>query len=219
MNIIEARDLCFSYRKRPVLNNFSMNVEEGSFVFVYGPNGSGKSTLVKLLNRLEVPDGGTLKVAGFDCSEEKNIYDVRTSLGVVFQNPDNQIIGDTVEDDIAFGPENLGLESSEIQKRVYESMKLLGIEEFADDSPCRLSGGQKQKVAIAGVLAMGCRCIVLDESLSMLDVQSKSEVLEVLHRLNKTKGTTVVVMTNRKDELEDCDDVITLLPCSTEECQ
>lgn len=211
MAFIEAKDVFFSYKANSeeicVLSGLSLSIEEGSFIAITGPDGSGKSTFAKLLNALLKPNSGTVFVNGADTCDSANTEAIRKTVGLVFQNPDNQIIGDTVEDDVAFGPENLGLSSEEINSRVTMALAKTGITDLRFRDPHKLSGGQKQKVAVAGVLAMNCRCIVLDEATSMLDSESRKELLENLHKLNKEQKTTVILITHRLDECKDCDNI------------
>ena len=184
MGAIELENVSFSYvlgEKQIIkaVKNISLNIEEGSFVAIVGHNGSGKSTLAKLFNGLLIPDKGTVKVFGIDTKEEKRIFDVRKSVGMVFQNPDNQMVASVIEDDIAFGPENLGVEREEIIKRVDWALSNVGMLEHKKGTPFKLSGGQKQRLAIAGVLAIKPKVLVLDESTAMLDPQGRAEVMKV----------------------------------------
>jgi len=183
-----------------VLKGVDVSIKEGEFVAILGHNGSGKSTLAKHLNALLAPASGTLWVKGMDTKDASNTWEIRQSVGMVFQNPDNQIIATVVEEDVAFGPENLGVEPKEIRSRVNESLKAVGVSEFADAAPHHLSGGQKQRVAIAGVLAMRPDCIVLDEPTAMLDPSGRREVMETITRLNRESGITVILITHFMEE-------------------
>ncbi len=203
--IIETRDLHFSSTgaegaSPSVLNGVNLSIEEGSFVAVLGHNGSGKSTLAKHLNAILLPSGGAVYVAGMDTADESLLLDIRRTVGMVFQNPDNQIVANVVEEDVAFAPENLGVPPAEIRRRVDEALKAVGMYEFREHAPHLLSGGQKQRVAIAGVIAMAPRCIVLDEPTAMLDPVGRREVLETIQKLNRLSGVTVVLITHHMDE-------------------
>ena len=215
MGAIELENVSFSYvlgEKQIIkaVKNISLNIEEGSFVAIVGHNGSGKSTLAKLFNGLLIPDKGTVKVFGIDTKEEKRIFDVRKSVGVVFQNPDNQMVASVIEDDIAFGPENLGVEREEIIKRVDWALSKVGMLEHKKGTPFKLSGGQKQRLAIAGVLAIKPKVLVLDESTAMLDPQGRAEVMKVAHELNKESGITVIAITHYMEEALDADRLIVM---------
>ena len=204
-NIIEIRNLTFKYandegNETVAIDGLDLNIEEGSFVAVLGHNGSGKSTLAKHLNGILQPTDGTVLVAGMDTRDENLITDIRRQVGMVFQNPDNQIVANVVEDDVAFGPENLGVEPAEIRRRVDEALKAVDMWEFRSHAPHLLSGGQKQRVAIAGVIAMRPRCIVLDEPTAMLDPAGRAEVIDTVMRLNKEQGITVVLITHHMNE-------------------
>ncbi len=211
MNFIEARKLVHEYIRRDeddnvesiltALDEVNLDVKEGEFVAVLGHNGSGKSTLAKHLNVLLKPSGGTLWVNGKDTEDADNLWDIRQSTGMVFQNPDNQIIASVVEEDVAFGPENIGVPTTEIWKRVEKGLKSVGMIQYREHSPNRLSGGQKQRVAIAGVMAMEPKCIVLDEPTAMLDPNGRREVLEAVGQLNKEKGVTVILITHYMEEV------------------
>lgn len=187
----------------------SLQLAEGSFVALVGHNGCGKSTLAKLLNGLLLPKTGKVTVFGMDTTDKNAIFDIRRSVGMVFQNPDNQMVASIVEEDVAFGPENLGLPSEEIRARVDEALALVDMSEFVKRSPSALSGGQKQRIAVAGALAIKPRVLVLDESTAMLDPQGRKEVLAVAHKLNKG-GMTVVLITHFPDEVVDCDKVFVM---------
>ena len=206
--IIELENVCFSYDKNiEVIKNVSLSIFKGEHIAIIGHNGSGKSTLAKLFNGLLKADSGFIKVSGLDCSDKKQVFEVRKKVGVVFQNPDNQLIASIVEDDIAFGPENLGVKREEIAERIDFALKAVGMEKFRHSSPTRLSGGQKQRIAIAGVLALKPSVLVLDESTAMLDPQGRKEVLNVAKNLNKEQGTTVINITHYMDEVVEADRV------------
>ncbi len=214
--IIETKDLTFSYPadegEEPVLvlKGVDLAVEKGSFVVVLGHNGSGKSTLAKTFNGILLPGGGRVYVAGMDTSGEDLLLAIRSTVGMVFQNPDNQIVANVVEEDVAFGPENLGIPSPEIRRRVDGALAAVGMGGFARHAPHLLSGGQKQRIAIAGVLAMEPECIVLDEATAMLDPVGRREVLSAVHKLNREKGITVVLITHHMNEAEDADRVVVM---------
>ncbi len=200
MQAICFRDVAFSYGKGDfALKNFNFSVEEGEFVAVLGHNGSGKSTLARLCNGLLLPDGGEISVFG-ETLTEKNLYEVRKNVGVVFQNPDNQTVASIVEDDVAFGAENVGFSREEIGARIDFALRAAGMEQFRGATVARLSGGQKQRVAIAGVLALKPRVMVLDESTAMLDPRGRREILEVVRRLNREEGITVLLITHFMEE-------------------
>ena len=214
-NIIEIRNLTFKYandegNETVAIDGLDLNIEEGSFVAVLGHNGSGKSTLAKHLNGILQPTDGTVLVAGMDTRDENLITDIRRQVGMVFQNPDNQIVANVVEDDVAFGPENLGVEPAEIRRRVDEALKAVDMWEFRSHAPHLLSGGQKQRVAIAGVIAMRPRCIVLDEPTAMLDPAGRAEVIDTVMRLNKEQGITVVLITHHMNETINADRLIVM---------
>lgn len=220
MGIIEAAKLAFEYKKYDengeveetirAVDGVDLDVKKGDFVAVLGHNGSGKSTLAKQINAILTPTDGTLYVDGMDVRDEKNIWDVRKTAGMVFQNPDNQIIGTVVEEDVGFGPENLGVPADEIWKRVEESLKDVGMLEYRKSSPNKLSGGQKQRVAIAGVIAMEPKCIVLDEPTAMLDPNGRKEVIKTVRRLQKTKKVTVILITHYMEEVIEADQVFVM---------
>ncbi len=193
-----------------VFEDLNLTVEEGSFVAVLGTNGCGKSTLAKHFNSILLPTGGKVYVCGIDTSNEERIMAVRRNVGMVFQNPDNQIVANVVEEDVAFGPENLGISSPEIRHRVDKALKQVGMYEYRNHAPHLLSGGQKQRIAIAGVIAMAPKCIVLDEPTAMLDPRGRREVIETIGRLNKEKGITVVLITHHMDEAAKADRVVVL---------
>lgn len=193
-----------------VLANINLQIHKGEFVAVLGHNGSGKSTLAKLANAILTPNKGRVLVKGMDTADEKLKYDIRQTVGMVFQNPDNQIIATIVEEDVAFGPENLGIEPKEIRKRVDDSLKAVEMYDFKDKEPHRLSGGQKQRVAIAGIIAMRPECIVLDESTAMLDPRGRDEVFKTIHNLNREYGMTVLFITHFMDEAAKADRVVVI---------
>ena len=213
--IIETRDLRFSYVTAEgvspiVLDGVDLEVTAGSFVAVLGHNGSGKSTLAKHMNAILLPTGGQVYVDGIDTADEARLLDIRRTVGMVFQNPDNQIVASVVEEDVAFAPENLGVPSEEIRRRVDDALKAVGMYEYREHAPHLLSGGQKQRVAIAGVLAMAPRCIVLDEPTAMLDPVGRREVLETIKALNRTSGVTVVLITHHMDEAAQADRLVVM---------
>lgn len=199
--IIDSVDVSFSYEDgTSVLKNFNFNIEKGSFTALLGHNGSGKSSFARLLNGILLPDSGVLYVNGIDTKNEETIFEVRKSCGLVFQNPDNQIIASVIEDDVAFAPENLGIEPKEIRKRVDDALKSVDMYEYKDASPSHLSGGQKQRVAIAGIVAMRPEIIVLDEPTAMLDPKGRNEVMKTVKKLNKDYGITVILITHNMEE-------------------
>lgn len=213
--LLEVRDLTHSYLTRTgeeveALRKVSLEVRAGEFVAIVGHNGSGKSTLAKHLNALLVPSSGVVYVDGLDTSVPENLWEVRQRVGMVFQNPDNQLVATTVEEDVAFGPENLGVPSAEIRKRVDEALAVVEMSEFATRPPHNLSGGQKQRVAIAGVLAMRPKCIVLDEPTAMLDPKGRQEVLRTVQRLNAEESMTVVWITHFMNEAAQADRVLVM---------
>ncbi len=211
MSLINVENVSFSYdKKHTVLKNVSLKVEEGEYVVVLGHNGSGKSTLAKLLNALLIPDEGDVTVDGFSSKDKKSLFEIRKRVGIVFQNPDNQLVASIVEDDVAFGPENLGIERKEIGERIDFALSAVNMTEFRKSSPTRLSGGQKQRIAIAGVLALRPEVIVLDESTAMLDPIGRKEVLEVVKKLNKENNVTVIAITHYMDEAVDADKILVL---------
>lgn len=217
MNFIEARKLVHEYVRRDeagnvesvntALDGVDIDILPGEFVAVLGHNGSGKSTFAKHLNVLLTPDGGSLWVDGKNAADEKNLWDIRKNAGMVFQNPDNQIIASVVEEDVGFGPENIGVPTEEILERVDRSLKSVGMQEYREHSPNKLSGGQKQRVAIAGVMAMEPKCIILDEPTAMLDPNGRKEVLKAVQKLNKEKGITIIFITHYMEEVVDADRV------------
>ena len=214
-NIIELKNVVFDYTDEndlpvSVLDEISLSIKRGSFTAVLGHNGSGKSTMAKLLNGLNRPSSGTVTVNGMDTADEKHEFEVRKTVGLVFQNPDNQIVASIVEEDVAFGPENLGVEPKEIRNRVDEALKSVGMYEYRTHAPFKLSGGQKQRIAIAGILAMQPECIVLDEPTAMLDPKGRSEVMETVQRLNREKGMTIVLITHYMDEAALADRVVVM---------
>ena len=204
--MIETRNLTYTYpapegeTNPPALRDVSVQIEKGSFTVVLGHNGSGKSTFAKHLNAVLLPCGGAVYVGGMDTRDEKLLLEIRRRTGMVFQNPDNQIVANVVEEDVAFGPENLGVPTAEIRRRVDDALAAVGMEQFASHAPHLLSGGQKQRVAIAGVIAMRPRCIVLDEPTAMLDPHGREEVISTIERLNREMGITVVLITHHMTE-------------------
>ena len=214
--IIRAENLRYAYPveegEEPVyvLDGVDLTIEKGSFVVVLGHNGSGKSTLAKTFNGVLLPAGGKVYVEGMDTTDEKLLLAIRRTVGMVFQNPDNQIVANVVEEDVAFAPENLGVPSEEIRRRVDEALAAVGMSEFVRHAPHLLSGGQKQRIAIAGVLAMEPACIVLDEATAMLDPVGRREVLTTIHRLNREKGITVVLITHHMNEAEEADRLLVM---------
>jgi len=220
MDIIRTKDVVYEYIRRDdegtvtgittAVDHVSLGIKQGDFIAILGHNGSGKSTLAKHFNAILTPEEGTVWVDGMDTLEEKNVWNVRQTAGMVFQNPDNQIIAPVVEEDVGFGPENMGVPTEEIWKRVEESLKAVGMYEFRKHSPNNLSGGQKQRVSIAGVLAMKPKCIVLDEPTAMLDPQGRREVLKAVHELNKLEGVTVILITHYMEEVTDADKVFVM---------
>lgn len=220
MKMIKTDKLVFEYAKRDeegniigksrAIDEVSLDIEPGQFIAILGHNGSGKSTLAKHMNALLVPSDGTMWVDGMDTKEEEHLWDVRQSAGMVFQNPDNQIIGTVVEEDVGFGPENLGVPTEEIWQRVEDSLKAVGMIEYRHHSPNKLSGGQKQRVAIAGVIAMRPKCIVLDEPTAMLDPNGRKEVLRSVMELRKREHITVILITHYMEEVVDADHVFVM---------
>ena len=213
--IIETNGLRFSYTTAEgvaptVLDGVDVAIEEGSFVAILGHNGSGKSTLAKHMNAILLPSGGTVYVDGMDTANEDKLLDIRRTVGMVFQNPDNQIVANVVEEDVAFAPENLGVPPEEIRRRVDDALKAVGMYEFREHAPHLLSGGQKQRIAIAGVIAMQPRCIVLDEPTAMLDPIGRADVLRTIKELNRTRGVTVVLITHHMDEAAQADRLIVM---------
>ena len=220
MGMIRAEKLVFEYDKRDeegnvigshrAIDGVDIDVPQGSFVAILGHNGSGKSTLAKHMNAILVPTGGTMWVDGRDTKDPNELWNIRQSAGMVFQNPDNQIIGTVVEEEVGFGPENLGVPTDEIWKRVENSLRAVGMLERRKDSPNKLSGGQKQRVAIAGVIAMEPKCIVLDEPTAMLDPNGRKEVIEAVEQLRKEKKVTVILITHYMEEVIDADQVFVM---------
>lgn len=215
MGIVKAKNLTFEYIRRDedgnvegitkAVDNVSIDIKQGDFVAVLGHNGSGKSTFAKHLNALVMPTEGTVWVGGMDTREEENTLKVRQTAGMVFQNPDNQIVGTLVDEEVGFGPENIGVPTEEIWERVEKSLKAVGMYAFRNQSPNKLSGGQKQRVAIAGIVAMKPKCIVLDEPTAMLDPLGRKDVLNVLHELNRQENVTVILITHYMEEVIDID--------------
>ena len=220
-HLVHAENLYFRYNYNAdtestnnhsdyVLKNINLNITQGSFTAILGHNGSGKSTLAKLMNMILIPTEGRIYINGLDTSEDGNINEVRQTVGMVFQNPDNQLVATIVEEDVAFGPENLGIEPSEIRRRVDEALETVGMSEYKLHAPHKLSGGQKQRIAIAGVIAMMPKMIILDESTAMLDPLGRQEVLSTIRRLNSEKKMTVILITHYMNEAVQADRVIVL---------
>ena len=213
--IIETKNVIFRYpdasKDTPlVLDDVTLSIEEGSFVAILGHNGSGKSTLAKNMNAIYLPSGGTIYVDGIDTADEERLLEIRRTVGMVFQNPDNQIVANVVEEDVAFAPENLGVPHEELQERVDQALALVGMKKYAKHAPHLLSGGQKQRIAIAGVIAMEPRCIVLDEPTAMLDPIGREDVIRTITRLNREKGITVVIITHHMDEAARADRLVVM---------
>lgn len=218
--IIDAKDLVHEYSRRDeegnvtgitrALDGVSMQVKQGDLIAVLGANGSGKSTFAKHLNALLTPTEGTLYVGGMECGDHTKDLDIRKTVGMVFQNPDNQIIANVVEEDVGFGPENIGVPTEEIWERVADALKTVGMYEYRLNSPNKLSGGQKQRVAIAGVVAMEPKCIVMDEPTAMLDPVGRKEVLKTVHKLRKQKNVTVILITHYMEEVVDADKIFVM---------
>lgn len=220
MGIIRTEDLVYEYIRRDeegnvegvtrAVDEVSLDIKQGDFIAILGHNGSGKSTLAKHMNAILNPTEGTVWVDGMDTREEENVWDIRQTAGMVFQNPDNQIIGQVVEEDVGFGPENMGVPTKEIWERVEESLRAVGMYEFRKYSPNKLSGGQKQRVSIAGVLAMHPKCIVLDEPTAMLDPSGRKEVIRAVRALNDVEGVTVILITHYMEEIIHADRVFVM---------
>ena len=220
VGIVQAKDLTFEYIRRDeegnvegittAVDNVNIDIKAGDFVAVLGHNGSGKSTFAKHLNALVMPTEGTVYVDGMDTKDADNTLNVRQTAGMVFQNPDNQIVGTLVDEEVGFGPENIGVPTEEIWERVEKSLKAVGMYKFRNASPNKLSGGQKQRVAIAGIVAMKPKCIVLDEPTAMLDPLGRKEVIHVLHELNKKEGVTIILITHYMEEVIDADHVFVM---------
>ena len=220
MGIVKAAHLIYDYITRDdetgvetasrAIDDVDLDIAAGDFIAILGHNGSGKSTLAKHMNALLLPTGGGIWIKNMDTRDESSIWDIRQTAGMVFQNPDNQIIGSIVEEDVGFGPENMGVPTDEIWKRVNDSLSAVGMTEYREHSPNKLSGGQKQRVAIAGVMAMHPECIVLDEPTAMLDPNGRKEVLKTVRRLNKTSGVTVILITHYMDEVIHADKVFVM---------
>lgn len=213
-NIIEVKNVTYEYTDEEktfaAVKNLSLNIERGSFTVILGHNGSGKSTLAKMLNGLNKPTSGDVFADGINTKDEETEIEVKRKVGMVFQNPDNQIIASIVEEDVAFGPENLGIPPKEIEKKVEDALKAVDMWEFRKSTPHHLSGGQKQRIAIAGIIAMQPECLVLDEPTAMLDPKGRAEIISTLHRLNRDKGITVVLITHYMEEAENADRVIVM---------
>ena len=212
MSFIQAENLTFAYREgeEQVIRNISLSIEQGTYTAIIGHNGSGKSTLAKLLCGILTPTGGRVTVGGIDTTDEENAFALRQLCGMVFQNPDNQIVASVVEEDVAFAPENLGMPPAEIRRTVDECLKAVGMTEYAKHSAAKLSGGQKQRVAIAGILAMSPKCIVFDEATAMLDPAGRRDIAAAMRHLNREKGITVITITHYMNEAVEADRVIAL---------
>jgi len=214
--IIKAEHLAYTYPGMDdmpgvaVFEDMNLKVEEGSFVAVLGSNGCGKSTLAKHFNAILLPSGGKVWVCGMDTSDEDRLIPIRRKVGMVFQNPDNQIVANVVEEDVAFGPENLGISSAEIRRRVDQALKQVGMSKYAQHAPHLLSGGQKQRIAIAGIIAMEPKCIVLDEPTAMLDPRGRQEVMQTITKLNREKGITIILITHHMDEAAQAQRVVVM---------
>ena len=213
--MIECKNVVFKYStgeeiEKLAIDGLNLEVNEGEFLVVLGHNGSGKSTVAKHMNALLVPTEGTVIVNGLDTSDENNVWDIRATAGMVFQNPDNQLVATIVEEDVAFGPENLGVPPEEIRKRVYDALEKVGMSEYKKHAPHLLSGGQKQRVAIAGILAIQPKCIIFDEPTAMLDPSGRREVMENIKELNKKHGITVILITHYMDEAAQADRVVVM---------
>lgn len=212
-NIIEIRDLHFRYggeEEREILKGIDLTIKDGEFVAVLGHNGSGKSTLAKHINGILTPTSGTVTVNGIDTADESRIFDLRKCAGMVFQNPDNQIVSSVIEEDVAFALENMGVPYEEMRKRVDDALKAVNMYEYRLHSPSQLSGGQKQRVAIAGIIAMKPKCIILDEPTAMLDPQGRREVMAVIRKMNREQGITIVLITHYMDEAAQCGRVVVM---------
>lgn len=220
MEMIKAKDLSFEYIRRDeegnvesvnrAIDNINLEINKGDFIAILGANGSGKSTFAKHINAILYPTEGTLWVNGMNTAEDENLWKIRQNAGMVFQNPDNQIIATMVEEDVAFGPENLGVPTEQIWQRVEESLKAVGMLQFRNMSPNKLSGGQKQRVAIAGIMAMKPQCIILDEPTAMLDPNGRKEVISTIYELNKKENVTVILITHHMDEVTYADKVFVM---------
>jgi energy-coupling factor transport system ATP-binding protein len=215
-NMVECSNVTYKYENTEentfdlALDNININIKKGEFLVVLGRNGSGKSTLAKHINALMVPSSGTVMVDGLNTSDEKNLWDVRNKAGMVFQNPDNQLVATIVEEDVAFGPENLGVDPKEIRQRVDESLKRVGMYSYRKHAPHLLSGGQKQRVAIAGTLAMKPECIIFDESTAMLDPSGRKEIIRTIKDLNKNANMTIILITHYMEEAIDADRIVVM---------
>ena len=220
MSIIDVKNITYDYHKKDdqgnetesvrALDDVSLEVKEGEFIAVLGHNGSGKSTFAKHLNALLVPTEGTVYICGMDTSDTANTLEVRKNAGMVFQNPDNQMVASVVDEEVGFGPENMGVPTDEILKRVDDALNSVGMYAYKDSSPTRLSGGQKQRIAIAGILAMKPKCIVADEPTAMLDPKGRADVLKVLHMLNKEQNVTIILITHNMEEVIDADRIFVM---------
>ena len=211
-SLIKAENVCFSFKDEDnitkVLRDFNLTIEKGSFVSILGHNGSGKSTLARLFNCLYQPDSGVITVDGLDTSSEDNVFDIRKKVGLIFQNPDNQLVASIVEEDVAFGPENLGVAPDEIRKRVDDALKAVDMYDYRLHETHKLSGGQKQRIAIAGIIAMHPECIIFDEPTAMLDPKGRQDVMKTIEKLNRENGKTIVLITHYMDEAALADRVV-----------
>lgn len=213
-SLIKAENVCFSFKDEDnitkVLRDFNLTIEKGSFVSILGHNGSGKSTLARLFNCLYQPDSGVITVDGLDTSSEDNVFDIRKKVGLIFQNPDNQLVASIVEEDVAFGPENLGVAPDEIRKRVDDALKAVDMYDYRLHETHKLSGGQKQRIAIAGIIAMHPECIIFDEPTAMLDPKGRQDVMKTIEKLNRENGKTIVLITHYMDEAALADRVVVM---------
>lgn len=214
--MIKLEDVTFEYKSyiddsiQTAVNNVSMDIKQGEFLAILGHNGSGKSTLAKMMNGLNLPSKGNVHILGMNTRDESKIWDIRSRAGMVFQNPDNQIVATIVEEDVAFGPENLGVPPEEIRERVDKALEIVEMSQYKKHAPHLLSGGQKQRIAIAGILAMNPDCIIFDEPTAMLDPNGRLEVMETIRRLNKTEGKTIILITHYMDEAVEADRIIVM---------
>lgn len=213
-SLIKAENVCFSFKDEDnitkVLRDFNLTIEKGSFVSILGHNGSGKSTLARLFNCLYQPDSGVITVDGLDTSSKDNVFDIRKKVGLIFQNPDNQLVASIVEEDVAFGPENLGVAPDEIRKRVDDALKAVDMYDYRLHETHKLSGGQKQRIAIAGIIAMHPECIIFDEPTAMLDPKGRQDVMKTIEKLNRENGKTIVLITHYMDEAALADRVVVM---------
>ncbi len=210
-SFISVKDMSFSYKDgEKLFENFNLDIEEGEYVAIIGHNGCGKSTLAKLLCGILLPSNGKITVGGIDTLDDDNFFEIRKSCGMIFQNPDNQLVATIVEEDVAFAPENLGVAPEQIRKTVDECLKIVGMTEYANHSTSHLSGGQKQRIAIAGVLAMNPKCIIFDEATSMLDPEGRKDIIAAMKKLNKENGITIITITHYMNEAVEADRIVVL---------